>query len=1551
MNQCHSRVANTEGQNSDDSEARAHHVEMGTDGPALEFAWRIYRAMPLPGGAAEKFGNRYEGRWTVACLLDVMDERADSIRLEPPGPEGQGVEFWITKQGVREYHQVKRQHSNGHWTLHTLAAEGVLTNFITRLQDPSVRCVFVSGNSAGKLYELSDRARRAASWEEYYEAFLDGDQWKKNFGRVQHSAPDVQEQDVYERLKRVDTRNIDESFLLTTIESRVTTLVDGDPATAVDVLAELALERVHHKLTTHDIWNHLETRGFSRRHWDKDPHVLSAVGAANQRYLSLLRNQAIGHTILPRHEVQTIQGRLKESGGKVGVLLTGEAGIGKSGVMLQVVEELLDAGTPVVAFRTDRLEPTQLPDKVGEQIGLPGSPADVLAAVAQGGHCVLVIDQVDALSLASGRNTDLFDCIYEILRQAQGHPNVRILLACRKFDLDNDHRLRGLTDSDGIAEAVVVGRLPHETVHEVVAGFGLNADSLSFRQRNLLSVPLHLKLLSELVADVEIRRLNFETAQDLYERFWVYKQQVIRERVGQPVQWTQVVYGLCDYMHEHQILSAPEVVVEEWGSDTSAMVSENVLVLQDKRYSFFHEGFFDYVFARHFAGSPQSLLDLLVSGEQRLFRRAQVRQILLYLRGTDFDRYIDDLKEVLSSPDVRFHIKQVVFALLADLSEPGKREWDVVSLFAGKDFNDSLTRQAWMTVRRLAWFRLVDSLGLVQQWLDDPDEAFVDQTVLLLRVIQRELPNRVAELVETYVDQSECWNTRLLHLAVWGDWSQGRSFLELMLRLIDEGVLDDARGPIAINSDFWSLLYPLPDGQPSWGCEVVGHYFNRRHQLSLGAGQPNPFDYSGGTIANSQSVEDTLSQLAANAPGSFVREVMPFMQGVIEDCASRERGELLLDPVWSNRVFQSGYTTEDALLMAMETALSKLAVQDPPMYQSAIEPIRDSPYETIQYLLIRSLSANGALFANDAVDHLCAKPDRLEIGYSSEPHWATRQLIESISLHCSDEKLQHLEETLLGYYPDWERTILGRRQHGYAQFTLLSGITSTRLSLESNKRLKELRRKFGQPEPDAPTPMKAEEVPSPIPEQKAEKMTDGQWLSAIHQHDDERAGIGRDGHLIGGARELSRVLENQVKQEPRRFAELLSEFPDDANPSYFEAVLRGTSDSDLDAETVVRVCERCHRLEGRPLGREICDLISGLAKGRVPAEALDLVAWYATEDPDPQQELWRKEVMHRITPEAEYYYNGNILTNGINTSRGRAAQALARLVESDQQRTTHFQPVLEKMVQDPSMAVRSCVAQALTAVLRFDRDLAVELFRQLCNTEDALLSTPFIERFVCLALQTHFRELAPILERMVNSEMPDVASTGARQAYLAALDLPEAAAIAEACLSGSESQRLGAAQVVAANIKVATCRSFCEDALISMFNDPNERIRSEAANCFRRFEGDDLIGYEHLIAEFIISDAFVKNHFPLLMALERTTAKLPAVTLSACEMFIDLAGLAAGDISTREAGDAATVVKLTLRTYQQSSDDTIWARSLDLADRLMELSAYGIHDAIEEVDR
>jgi len=141
--------------------------------------------MPLPGGAADKFGNRYEGLWTVACLIKVIDETADSIRLEPPGEEGEGVEFWLGTRDSRTYYQVKRQNSaSGCWTLSTLGKKKILLSFFQKLRDSTATCVFASTQAAYQLDELADRARRAASWEEFNQEFLKADQKKVNSSAI-----------------------------------------------------------------------------------------------------------------------------------------------------------------------------------------------------------------------------------------------------------------------------------------------------------------------------------------------------------------------------------------------------------------------------------------------------------------------------------------------------------------------------------------------------------------------------------------------------------------------------------------------------------------------------------------------------------------------------------------------------------------------------------------------------------------------------------------------------------------------------------------------------------------------------------------------------------------------------------------------------------------------------------------------------------------------------------------------------------------------------------------------------------------------------------------------------------------------------------------------------------------------------------------------------------------------------------------------------------------------------------------------------------------------
>lgn len=303
--------------------------------------------MPLPGGATDKFGNRYEGRWTVACMIDVMDERADSIRLEPPGKEGEGVEFWFKTKDICEYHQVKRQlGANGRWTIADLKSKNILSHFWGKLSEPTAHCIFVSSHAAFQLDELADRARRAASWQEFNQEFLNTGQSQlseqlKNFQQLCINWNNCSEIDAYDALKRIKVRTVDEETLLTIVESRLAALVEGNAANVADILAQYALDQVHKQLIAHDIWHYLlSERGYRRREWGKDPHVLAAVDKVNERYLDRLQKEAIAGKIIPRDEVDIILDNLTAPSSKCGVLVVGEAGVGKSGVILQTVDVL-----------------------------------------------------------------------------------------------------------------------------------------------------------------------------------------------------------------------------------------------------------------------------------------------------------------------------------------------------------------------------------------------------------------------------------------------------------------------------------------------------------------------------------------------------------------------------------------------------------------------------------------------------------------------------------------------------------------------------------------------------------------------------------------------------------------------------------------------------------------------------------------------------------------------------------------------------------------------------------------------------------------------------------------------------------------------------------------------------------------------------------------------------------------------------------------------------------------------------------------------------------
>lgn len=904
---------------------------------------------------------------------------------------------------------------------------------------------------------------------------------------------------------------------------------------------------------------------------------------------------------------------------------------------------------------------------------------------------------------------------------------------------------------------------------------------------------------------------------------------------------------------------------------------------------------------------------------------------------------------MLTHLSVRFHLKQVVFALLATVPDPTKQEWEIVAPLLD-DYANPLRIEAWVLLNQSpAWVGLLDSMGLIEQWLrESGNEERVNRTIQLLMNAQKTMPERVAELLEPYVGVSEEWNNRLRYVMQRGDKTVGQRFFDLFLRLIDEGVLDDARDEFFMNGDFWMLTYSLPKERPAWAAEVIGHYCSRHLERNLAAGIPNPFANPFG-IPDSQRDDQYLLDAAEGAPLQFVEELLSFMLRVMQLTARNQGPPPWIDDVWHFRFISDGYSFSHALLTAMERSLCLLAANEPESFIPIAAQLRQSQFETAQFLLIRAYAANGKRFADDAAEYLYSNPARFRTGYSDNSHWASRQLLDAITPFCADTKLLKLEEALLDYYPDWERLVDKDSQlrRGYYQFELLDGIAVSRQSMQVKRRLGEWRRKFNCQTVEPPKGIVSGVVGSPIPEAAASKMTDEQWLKAIAKHDAEhRPFRERDDFLVGGAYQLAGVLESQAKQDPTRFAKLACRFPLSTNTCYFDAVLRGVADAELGPSLLTELCEYSHQIPRRPNGRWICWLIGKQAQQALPEHAIDIIAWYAIEDPDPKDELWRVDAGH-----GKPYYNGEIEAHAINTVRGSAAETIAHLLFADGSRLAQLLPVLNKIVDDSSLAVRSCVADALTAMLNYDRDVAVELFLRLCNTEDDILQTRSIERFLRYGLRTHYQSLLPILERMLDCGFEEAHMAGARLACLTSLDEVAARDLAQRCLSGNESDRTGAAQVFAANLCTARYRDYCEAALRALFNDPAKKVREEAARCFSHFKDAELASYTGLLNGFVSSEAFTDNHRNLFHALEETTAKLPEITCTVCERFIETAGEDAADVRTHAAAESYQVTELLVRTYRQHQTESIQSRCLDLLDRLAQARVLGMENAFAEFER
>lgn len=809
---------------------------------------------------------------------------------------------------------------------------------------------------------------------------------------------------------------------------------------------------------------------------------------------------------------------------------------------------------------------------------------------------MLVLDQVDAFGAGSGRNPARLDAVAEVLREARVL-SVRVMLACRAFDLEVDPRLAELAGVTGPGRHVDGHRvewlapLAAPDVDKALHDAGVIPASLTPSLHTLLGTPLHLRMLVTMQQRGQIDPAGITTREQLFSRFYrAVAQEVETRQAGAPV--TEITDTLAAALSERQELSAPAALLSQNLLAVDYLASAGWLRRDAGRVAFAHEAFFDFAYAQRHLRSGLSLLGLLRSSEQHLFRRGQVRQILALERDQDRGQYLRDVRDVLGASDVRPHIKELVIALVTRVPDPVIEEWQALGVLGDAKGNPLAERAHSLAAFAPDFGKLLLTEGIVAAYLAAP--ATADLGAGLCQTLVRAYPDDVVQLLYPYAGQAG-WAGRLARVLNVAPLRDSEQAADLMETVIAAGDFDDAIRDLAGGGDPFSLLHGLTGAAAARGARLVAAILRRRltllvsdgayrlvagrgdspaEETTTAAGTHRPDDretaiaraltalhaaQSRRLLTDSMSAREIVATVAADDPAGFVRHLLPVVREAAQACRTgqvTERGEH--DQAFGMPpALRPEHDPSDVLLGRLAQAIRTVAGAGDQSVHNAVRQMAGSPLATEQALAAAGLAAGHTGLLNDAVSWIETGPYALAQGWHEDPRGLSADVIAQVCTQLPADRTRAIQERAAYYTNDIEK--VHRHRYGSAAQRLLRDIPAGQLTAKARARQDELNRKFPpRPAPQFPSGAVQDiSVQSPISLNAIARMTGDQLIGAMRRWSSDQWQPLEDGRLRGGATSVAQVIGTAAQADPGRFTEVLESLPADIQPVYTQQILSG----------------------------------------------------------------------------------------------------------------------------------------------------------------------------------------------------------------------------------------------------------------------------------------------------------------------------------------------------------------------------------------------------------
>ena len=998
----------------------------------------------------------------------------------------------------------------------------------------------------------------------------------------------------------------------------------------------------------------------------------------NSETLLLSRNLFIENSFIELPEKEAVLQFVKDENSDDNILiLTGRAGNGKTALLSELQQILKNDNSIYLSIKSDSFTITSK-ESLSNNFEIDDLH-EAIVKLSKKEHVVILIDQLDALSLTLSSNREPIHIILEFIQSLKGSENVNIVVSIREYDLKNDPLLKKINDTNKITMDLLSEEIVKDKLNVVIKKHGALPKTLL----ELLRTPLHLSLFLELNFE-DASHITIKTLQDLYQIFW--KQKILDNTLDKELQKStiELIDKIIVEMDSSKKIEVPKLYFEDDYPDAIYFLKSNhILLEQDNKFTFFHQTFYDYIFAKEFVKSRKSLFEYISNSDQSIEIRERIKQIVEFLRATEPEKYLSQSGEILYSENIRFHIKLLIISYLGNIDNPSEDEFTFLhQLFEEEEKFLQYFLESWISI---AWLKYFYQAGyFTKEYLETYNLKYRPQVFI------NKDTDLVLEILENYPEidsKNEAITLALSHLEVW----DSRAF-KLFLNN-HKNLKEDKR----VNHWYDDILKKLISYDINFVIEKV--FENIFSEID------NIKDFDRKELFE-HDLYDIFKKILEKEPIKVIEYSLKAINKIIIKTQYETRKEYLIDDaafgessMWQ---FDFGLYNIWRFYKKILDKLSLIAEKDHASFLTILQPYKNSQYINLLAFSIFGYSTNPQKYKNEIFQLFTNEKILEEIQESFDIGYKLIKLLKVSFLLFDDEEKKHIISTITKINPKWEWKHFWKKcsgnLRGYKQYIYFLQLPVDDISRFGYlKVFQELQRKFHDYKERIPHKSNASIVGTPIDKEVYEKMNLETWKQSMTVFDKKKTREKSRDIMRGGMSQHSRQFQDEVKNSPDRFYSFLFEIRDDVSADYLSSGLNGLIEVNYSNEKVIELIKCYMDVDDRHLQQSIIRAIEKLMqKNAFNPVFIDIFENYK----DIEYEGFKRD------KELQSIHDN--MSTSINSMRGVLAEALPfmlKYVNDDFKNKERVIQLVKEVITDENDYVKFGLLRTIGQISKLDTTL------------------------------------------------------------------------------------------------------------------------------------------------------------------------------------------------------------------------------------------------------